>query len=273
MDRRTVFYISDGTGITAVSLGRSLLSQFKQIEFERITLPYIDTLDKVDQVVIQIGAQAKTDTQPPLLFYTLANELIRERLQHCSGYHVDLFGTLMPGLAQQLQQRPTNSSGESRANDHDEMYRLRSDAVNFTLENDDGGRHRDYDRADIILTGVSRTGKTPTSLYLALQFGIRTANYPLTADDLDETQLPKALQRYRQKLYGLTIDAELLSAIRQRRRPNSPYASLRQCHREVKDALAMCQLNRIPTLDVSRLSIEEVATHIIADLGLQRRSR
>ncbi|MEH6825544.1 MAG: pyruvate, water dikinase regulatory protein [Motiliproteus sp.] len=271
MARRTIFYISDGTGITAVGLGRSLLSQFKQVEFERITLPYVDTLEKVDRIVAQIEARAQLDAQPPLLIYTLAAESIRQRLQGCSGYHVDLFGVLIPGLAEQLQQPPANSPGESRANENEEMYRLRGDAVNFTLDNDDGGRHRDYDHADIILTGVSRTGKTPTSLYLALQFGIRTANYPLTSDDLDETQLPKALRNYRHKLYGLTIDADLLAAIRQQRRPDSPYASIRQCYREVDDAQAMLQLNRVPILDVSNLSIEEVATRIIADTGLKRR--
>ena len=271
MDRRTVFYISDGTGITAVGLGRSLLSQFNLVQFDRITLPYIDTVAKADQVVSQIDAQVAIDAQLPLVLYTIADPQVRQRLQNCKGYQVDVFGALLPALAQELGQTPCNSAGTSRALDKEEMYRFREDAVKFTLENDDGGRQRDYDRADIILTGVSRTGKTPTSLYLALQFGIRAANYPLTADDLDETQLPKILQQYRHKLFGLTIDADLLAAIRQQRRPDTDYASLRQCHREVADAYAMFQLNRITTLDVSQLSIEEVATRIIADAGLQRR--
>jgi regulator of PEP synthase PpsR (kinase-PPPase family) len=271
MHKRTVFYISDGTGITAVGLGRSLLAQFKAIQFERITLPYIDTLAKAEQAVAQINQQAQQDPQPPLVFYTIADQQVRQRMQQCQGYQVDVFGAFMQPLAQELNQQPANSPGESRSNDTSDMYRLRVDAVSFALENDDGGRQRDYDRADIILTGVSRTGKTPTSLYLALQFGIRAANYPLTADDIDESRLPRALTPYRHKLFGLTIDADLLADIRQQRRPDSPYSSIRQCHREVDDAAAMFQLNRVPLLDVSRLSIEEVSTRIIAATELQRR--
>ncbi len=271
MHQRTVFYISDGTGITAVGLGRSLLAQFKSIQFERITLPYIDTPAKAEQAVQQINQQALLDQQPPLVFYTIADQQIRQQLQRCKGFQVDVFEAFMEPLAQELKQVPANSPGESRSNDSGDMYRLRVDAVSFALENDDGGRQRDYDRADIILTGVSRTGKTPTSLYLALQFGIRAANYPLTADDIDETRLPSSLKPYRHKLFGLTIDADLLADIRQQRRPNSSYASLQQCHREVDDAAAMLMLNRVPILDVSRLSIEEVSTRILAETELQRR--
>ncbi len=269
--QRTAFFISDGTGITAVALGRSVLAQFKDIEFNRITLPYIDTVAKASLAVAQINSAAADDGQPPVVIYTIANEQVRNAFDGCQGIRIDVFGSFMPTLETALGSKPANAVGSSRAALRNMVAKERVLAVNFALENDDGASSRGYQKADVILIGVSRTGKTPTCLYLGLQFGILAANYPLTEDDLDETRLPRLLQRYRDKLFGLSHEPGQLAAIRNERRPDSQYASLRQCHREVADAEAMFKLNRIPYIDASSHSIEEVATRIIAEAGLRRR--
>ena len=269
--QRTAFFISDGTGITAVALGRSLLAQFKDIEFSRTTLPYVDSIKKAEQAVKQINRSAIDTGQRPVVMYTLADEKLREVLKNCNGLTIDVFSSFMPSLETELGTKPDNATGQGRSALRSTISKERVYAVNFALENDDGATSRGYQKADIILIGVSRTGKTPTCLYLALQFGIYAANYPLTDDDLDETRIPKLLQPYREKLFGLSLEAEMLSAIRNERRPNSSYASLRQCHREVEEAEAMLTLNRIDYLDTSNLSIEEVSTRIIAEAGLRRR--
>ncbi|MEH6626176.1 MAG: pyruvate, water dikinase regulatory protein [Motiliproteus sp.] len=269
--QRTAFFISDGTGITAVALGRSLLAQFNDIDFERVTLPYIDTQEKAQKAVKQINLNAQEQGQKPVVIYTLAKENLRKILKESDALTIDVFSSLMPTLEKGLGAKPENATGHSRSQLRSSMSKERVKAVNFALENDDGASAKGYQQADIILVGVSRTGKTPTSLYLALQFGILAANYPLTEDDLDETRLPRLLQPYRDKLFGLTLEPELLSAIRSERRPDSPYASMRRCLNEVQDAEAMFNLNRIEFIDASSLSIEEVSTRIIAEAGLRRR--
>jgi len=148
---------------------------------------------------------------------------------------------------------------------------LKSDGLHFALDNDDGARTRHYDQADVILIGVSRSGKTPTCLYLALQFGLFTANYPLTEDDFDDLRLPKPLVEHKQKLFGLTINADRLSAIRSERKAGSKYASLRQCDMELRALEAMYNKHNIPYLDATELSIEEISTRVLAMKGLERR--
>ncbi len=269
--QRSAFFISDGTGITAVALGRSVLAQFKDIEFSRVTLPYIDTREKACRAVSDINTAYLQSGQRPLVICTLTNEQLRSRIAEADALVIDVFSAFMPALEEELGTRPDNAVGQSRSVLRNSISRERVNAVNFAMENDDGASARGYQKADVILVGVSRTGKTPTSLYMALQFGILAANYPLTEDDLDETRLPPLLRPCREKLFGLSLDPDLLSAIRTERRPDSPYASLRRCHREVADAEALFGLNRIPWLDAGSLSIEEVATRIIAEAGLRRR--
>ncbi|MCS2610194.1 posphoenolpyruvate synthetase regulatory kinase/phosphorylase PpsR [Halomonas dongshanensis] len=271
---RTAFFISDGTGITAESLGRSLLAQFGDIDISMVTKPYIDTLDKAQALTAIIDATAVRDGEQPIIIDTIVDQQIRDVIRQSSGFKVDIFSTFLEPLEQVLGARSSYSVGRTHSIGSDAVYMDRIHSVHFALDNDDGARTHQYDKADIILVGVSRCGKTPTSLYLALQFGIRAANYPLTEDDLDEDgtlKLPKVLAPHRHKLFGLTIDARRLSAIRNERRPNSRYSSIDQCLQEVEQAEALYRKMHIPHIDTTRFSVEEISTRMIAETGLARR--
>ncbi|GHB10519.1 posphoenolpyruvate synthetase regulatory kinase/phosphorylase PpsR [Salinicola rhizosphaerae] len=271
---RTAFFISDGTGITAETLGRSLLSQFENAEFNQITKPYIDTLDKARSLVGIIEATAERDGVQPIVIDTIVDQTIRAIVAEAPAFQIDIFSTFLAPLEVELGAHSTYTVGRTHAIGQDEVYMHRIEAVNFALDNDDGARTHQYEEADVILIGVSRCGKTPTSLYLALQFGIRAANYPLTEDDLDDNgilTLPASLARHRHKLFGLTIDARRLSAIRTERRPNSRYCSLDQCMQEVEQAQALYRRFNISYIDTTRFSIEEISTRMMNETGLQRR--
>ncbi|WP_110656262.1 posphoenolpyruvate synthetase regulatory kinase/phosphorylase PpsR [Salinicola halimionae] len=271
---RTAFFISDGTGITAETLGRSLLSQFENTEFIQVTKPYIDTLDKARSLVGIIEATAERDGIRPIVIDTIVDQAIRNIVAEASAFKVDIFSTFLAPLEEELETHSTYTVGRTHAIGRDDVYMHRIEAVNFALDNDDGARTHQYQEADVILIGVSRCGKTPTSLYLALQFGIRAANYPLTEDDLDENgilNLPPSLAQYRHKLFGLTIDARRLAAIRTERRPDSRYCSMDQCMQEIGQAEALYRRHHISYIDTTRFSIEEISTRMINESGLQRR--
>ncbi|MFG6667349.1 pyruvate, water dikinase regulatory protein [Halomonas sp. HNIBRBA4712] len=272
--KRTAFFISDGTGITAESLGRSLLAQFSGVEITMLTKPYIDTIEKARALADIIDATANRDGQRPIIIDTIVDQSIRDVIREAQGFKVDVFSTFLEPLEQELATHSSYSVGRTHAIGSDDVYMDRIHSVHFALDNDDGARTHQYDQADVILVGVSRCGKTPTSLYLALQFGIRAANYPLTEDDLDEDgslKLPRVLAPHRHKLFGLTIDARRLSAIRNERRPNSRYSSIDQCVQEVEQAAALYRSMNIPFIDTTRFSIEEISTRMIAETGLARR--
>lgn len=269
--KRTAFFISDGTGITAEALGNSLLAQFEAISFEKVTLPYIDTLEKAESAIAQINAACINDGARPLVFDTIVNEEIRRIISRCDGFKIDVFSTFLSPLENELQTRSSYSVGRSHAIGEIHRYKDRIESVNYAIDNDDGGRVQQYDKADIILLGVSRSGKTPTCLYMAMQFGVRAANYPLTEEDLHQHRLPELLEPHREKLYGLTIEPFQLSAIRQERRPNSRYASLDQCDREVREVERIFREEGIRSINTTTFSIEEIATRIMADVGLKRR--
>ncbi|GAB2804394.1 pyruvate, water dikinase regulatory protein [Halomonas shantousis] len=271
---RTAFFISDGTGITAETLGRSLLAQFENIDLQLITKPYIDTPDKARSLVAIIESTAVRDGARPIIIDTILDQSIRDIISQSPGFKVDIFSTFLAPLEEELGAHSSYTVGRTHAIGHDDVYMHRIESVNFALDNDDGARTHQYDKADIILVGVSRCGKTPTSLYLALQFGVRAANYPLTEDDQDENgtlKMPASLAPYRHKLFGLTIDPRRLAAIRTERRPNSRYCSLDQCMLEVQQAEALYRRAHIPYIDTTRFSIEEISTRMIAETGLQRR--
>lgn len=271
---RTAFFISDGTGITAETLGRSLLAQFENIDIRMVTKPYIDSTDKARALAAVIESTAARDGETPIIIDTIVDQTIRQIITQAPGFKVDIFTTFLAPLEEELHTHSSYSVGRTHSIGRDDVYMHRIDSVHFALDNDDGARVHQYDKADIILVGVSRCGKTPTSLYLALQFGIRAANYPLTEDDLDEDgtlKMPKALAPYRHKLFGLTIDARRLTAIRTERRPNSRYCSIDQCLQEVQQAEALYRRYHIPFIDTTRFSIEEISTRMIAETGLQRR--
>jgi len=268
--KRQAFFISDGTGITAETLGHSLLSQFESIEFEQVTLPYIDTDDKAREVVRKLNNIVETTGTKPIVFDTIVNQNIRDIISKADAFKVDIFSTFLSPLEKELKIHSSYTVGKSHAGGDNEIYKARIDAVNYALDNDDGSKIKHFDQADIILVGVSRSGKTPTCLYMALQFGIKAANYPLTEEDLGSMNLPEVLKPFKNKLFGLTIDPERLSAIRNERKSNSRYASLNQCYYETEEVEFLYRQENISFLSTTDLSIEEISTRIMLDAELKR---
>ncbi len=269
--KRTVFYLSDRTGITVETLAHSLLTQFEGVEFERINCPYLDTPEKAYEVVYRINEAAVRNGARPLLFSTLIDPHVRGIIGESNGLLIDFFDAFILPLETELGIRSSHAVGRSHGVGNYSAYKARIDAVNFALANDDGATTRHYPDADIILIGVSRTGKTPTCLYFALQYGILAANYPLTEEDFTSADLPAPLAAHRQKLYGLTIQPERLQQIRHERRPDGRYATLDQCQLEVHQAETLCQREEIPMINTSTMSIEEITTTIMHRAGLVRR--
>ena len=270
--RRTVFFISDRTGITAEMLGNSLLSQFEEIEFQRVTIPFVDSPDKVTAVIEQVNETAEREGRRPIVFSSVVDDSMSETLRrNTSALTLDLFQVFIAPLETELSAKSSHAAGRSHgiANSHE--YFARMDAINFAQTHDDGAATRDLARAQVILVGVSRCGKTPTSLYLALQFGIRAANFPLTPDDFADRALPGSVLPHRDRLFGLTINAERLHKIREERRPGSKYAALENCRYEVRECEHLMERERIPIVDTTAKSIEEIATTIVHRANLQRR--
>lgn len=265
---RTVYFVSDRTGITAENLGHSLLSQFEAIQFKRVRLPFLDSVEKARDAVAQINEASIADGQRPLIFSTLILPAVRNIVEQSDALFLDLFEMFIVPLEAELGVSSSHAVGRSHAADTN--YKSRMDAVNYALNHDDGGVTRDLNLADIILIGVSRCGKTPTSLYLAMQYGIAAANYPLVPEDFASETLPLVLKPLRSKLHGLTIRPERLHHIRTERSPNSRYAALENCQLEVKQAESLMKLANIPFLDVTTMSVEEIATTIMHQTGLKR---
>ncbi len=266
--KRTAFFISDRTGLTAETLGHSLLSQFDSIEFQRITLPYVDTTDKAHEAVSRINAAAQADGQRPLLFSTLLLPKVRAIVAQSDAFVLDLFGMFIAPMETELGIASSHAVGRSHS--MGASYTARMDAVNYALNHDDGGITRNLGRADVVLIGVSRSGKTPTSLYLAMQFGLFTANYPLVAEDLSVPALPVVLKPLQRKLFGLTINPVRLQQIRAERATVGRYAELDNCRFEVMQAERLMRDANVPYVDVSTMSIEEIATTILHRTGLKR---
>ncbi|GMW05610.1 MAG: hypothetical protein AMXMBFR8_04070 [Nevskiales bacterium] len=273
MNRRTVFFVSDQTGVTAETLGRSLLTQFEAHEFDQVTVPFIDSVDKADQVVRRINAVAAEQGARPLVFSTLVQDELRARFITVQGLFLDFFEAFLSPLERELQTRSSHTIGRAHGMKDAGAYDRRIEATNFALSNDDGARTADYEAADVILTGVSRTGKTPTCLYLALAYGVFAANYPLSEDELENGALPKVLEPHRRKLYGLTISPERLQQIRRERRPVGRYSSAEQVRFELRGAEAMFRRYQIPFVDTTSFSIEEIASTILSGTGIERRTR
>ena len=270
--QRTVFFISDGTGITAESFGQSLIAQFECYEFQYITFPYIDSLVKTVEVIEQIHNVNTIEKIRPIVFMTVLNEEINQLLHTSDAYIIDPFQIFLPGLEDEFGQYPIYRTGKKRSTIHSHSYHRRIEAVQFALNNDDGAKTKNYDKADIILLGASRSGKTPSCIYLGLQFGIFAANYPLTEEDLQEPLcIPKPLEPYLEKLFGLTIHPDRLAGIRHERRPNSRYASNQQCQFEVHIIEQLYQKKRINWINSTDCSVEEISTRIMALAQLERR--
>jgi regulator of PEP synthase PpsR (kinase-PPPase family) len=270
-DRRTVFFISDRTGITAEMLGNSLLTQFEDIHFHRVTIPFVDSMEKVADAVRQVNATATAEGRRPIVVSSVVDETMSETIRRdVQALTLDMFQIFIQPLEAELGAKSSHAAGRSHgiANSHE--YFARMEAINFTQAYDDGAATRDLDKAQVILVGVSRCGKTPTSLYLALQFGVRAANFPLTPDDFADRRLPASVLPFRERLFGLTIQPERLREIREERRPGSHYAQLDNCRHEVRGAEHLMQQHAIPMLDTTSKSIEEIATTILHRAKLER---
>jgi regulator of PEP synthase PpsR (kinase-PPPase family) len=269
--QRTVFFVSDRTGITAEMLGNSLLSQFEDFQFVRQTVPFVDSPEKVDSVIQQINATAEREERMPIVFSSIVDEAASEAIRtRTHALALDLFQVFISPLEAELNAKSSHTAGRSHgiANSHE--YFARMEAINFTQTHDDGASTRDLAKAEVILVGVSRCGKTPTSLYLALQFGVRAANFPLTPDDFVERKLPSSLLHYRDRLFGLTINPERLHRIREERRPGSKYSSLENCRYEVRECEHLLDREGVPMIDTTAKSIEEIATTILHRAKLRR---
>ena len=270
--RRTVFFVSDGTGITAQMLGHSLLTQFEGVEFNQVTLPFIDSVDKARECRARIAVEAAHGNGKPIVFSTLVNSDLRAEIRAADGLVLDFFETFIDPLEAGLGLKSNHTIGRSHSAMDKPEYQRRIEAVNFSLAHDDGASHRDLDQADVILVGVSRSGKTPTSLYLALQFGVKVANYPLIPEDFERDALPKILQAHSERLYGLTIAPERLREIRQQRRPDSEYARLENCRHEIERAESLMRREGIRWINSTAKSIEEIATTILRDIKIERQT-
>lgn len=270
MTNRAVFIVSDGTGITAGILGHSLLSQFPDATAQPITLPFIDSDDKVNDAIRQIDEVAIEQGKRPIVFSTFARTEYTHHLKKSNALVLDLFGSYLDLLSIELGMRPTQKVGYGHGVVDKDLYTSRIRALHYSMDCDDGLNTGDYHRADAILVGVSRIGKTPVCMYLAMHSGLFCANYPLTDDDLGSENVPLLLQPHVGKIVGLTIDPQRLHEIRQERRPDSLYADLKQCRLEVERAEGLFRLFGVPFFSTTGVSIEEIATAILQRTGIRR---
>ena len=272
MPDRTVFFISDGTGITAETFGNAILAQF-DFAPRRVRLPFVDTPDKAHQAVRQVNHTGELEGKRPIVFTTLVDREVLGMIQGgCKAMMLDMFGTFVAPIEQEVGITSHHRVGRFSDVSKSQAYHDRIEAINFSLAHDDGQSNRDLEGADVILIGVSRSGKTPTSLYLAMQHGLKAANYPLIPEDFERRQLPPALVPHKKKIFGLTIAPERLSEIRSERRPGSRYASIENCRMEISEAEAMMRRSGIRWLSTTTKSIEEIATTILQEVRPERLS-
>ncbi len=273
MDKRTVYFLSDTTGVTAETLGHSLLVQFNDQSFRQVTLPFIDCEDKAREAVEKIKTARTKDDHRPIIFSTVVHEDLRAIIRTADGLHLDIFDAFLAPLGEELDSKPTYETGKAHGMSDIESYMKRIEATNFALANDDGGISRDYDKADVILVGVSRSGKTPTCLYLAMQYGVYAANFPLTDDEFESGTLPEILVKQKHKLYGLTIAPGRLRQIRKERRALGRYATAQQVRFEIRESEKIFRRYGIPYVDTTEFSIEEISSRILDSTGVERRVR
>lgn len=273
MSERTVFFLSDQTGVTAETLGHSLLTQFDGRGFRHVTLPFIDSEDKARDAARKIDKAAKGDKLRPLVFSTLVQDEIRKIVKEADGLHLDIFDVFLEPLEKELRQKSSHTAGRAHGMSDIETYMKRIEATNFALANDDGGVARNYEMADVILIGVSRSGKTPTCLYLALQYGVYAANYPLTDEEFDTGTLPEFLLKQKSKLFGLSIAPTRLQQIRRERRALGSYSSPQQVSYEIRETQKIFKRYGIPYVDTTEFSVEEISSRILDSTGVERRVR
>jgi [pyruvate, water dikinase]-phosphate phosphotransferase / [pyruvate, water dikinase] kinase len=269
---RHVFFVSDGTGITAETLGNTLLTQFDGVEFKKATLPFINSPDKARNTVEYIDFLSSKNGGRPLIFSTTVNDEVRSILRKANGLFIDLFDQAVHSIEEELGIKSTHAQGRAHGMGEKGRYSSRIDAMNYAMEHDDGQSSRDLERADIILIAPSRCGKTPTTLYLALQHGLFATNFPLTVEDLEALKLPDSLAGLEPKCFGLTSDPERLAQVRTERRPGSRYASLPQCAFELRQAEQLYRKIGVPFINSANMSIEEMATVVMQEKNLRKHS-
>jgi len=267
---RTVFFISDRTGLSAEQYGKTLLAQFPKQRYKTSTCSFVDTNEKASIVSKKIKDAYRTSGKQPIVFSTLVEEDGQQILNDTDGCIINLFNAFLEPLEAAFGEASSHLQGKFQANSGATnviSYNKRLDAIDYSLSHDDGVRHDQYDEAEVILVGVSRCGKTPTSLYLAMNFSLKVSNYPLTEEDFDKNTLPDFLLKHKHKLVALTIKVAPLSKIRRARRPNSAYSSLMVCEREVKISETMFEHAKIPVFETTETSIEEIASYVVQTMG------
>jgi [pyruvate, water dikinase]-phosphate phosphotransferase / [pyruvate, water dikinase] kinase len=267
---RSVYFISDRTGITSEALGNALLTQFETVEFKKELIPFIDSETKAENALMKIHNRYQLEHQKPIVLSSIMNPDIRNKFKVEYVCFTDFFESFMPKLEEEIGALASLVVGKSHGINDEEKYYKRIDAIDFSLYNDDGVTVKNYEEADVVLVGVSRVGKTPTCLYLAIHYGLKAANYPFAEVDLTCDKLPKILVPYHNKLFGLTIDVERLHHIRSHRIPNSAYADIKTCQKEVDVAEHIMHTNDIPFLNTSKKSIEEISSAIMQQIKLKR---
>jgi regulator of PEP synthase PpsR (kinase-PPPase family) len=260
-----VFFVSDSTGISAETMGNALLIQFPEVRFERLLFPFITTTEEAQRVVAIIDEAARGPVTP-LVFATAAEDLIRQEIARATVPVIDLFDLHMQRIEATLGMRGVRQASRLHSVGDIQRYNSRMAAVEFTIEHDDGQSVRALEKADVILLAPSRCGKTPTSMYLALQHGLFVANYPLVPEDLETSELPGVVGDYVERCVGLTTTVDRLSRVRNERRPGSSYATPEQCRWELRQSGRMYNQHRIPVIDSSERSVEEMSTMIVQSL-------
>ena len=270
-ETRTAFIVSDRTGLTAAAMAHSLMAQFPSIDFRTETFTFVDTPAKARDVVSRCREAEAREGDAPLVFVTLVDERIRGELRGAGLEMVELFETFIGPLEKRLGVASSHTVGRSHGIGDERAYSSRIAAVHFALQTDDGLDLEHYGRADLIVVGVSRCGKTPVSLYLSLHYGIYVSNYPLTGEELGRKTLPPALEAHRDRLFALTIDPARLAQIRRERLPGSAYAEPATCQREVAQAESLFRANGVPLLNTTRMSVEEIGAMIVHRTGTSAR--
>jgi len=270
---RHVYFLSNRTAITAETLGHSLLAQFPDTAFTTVTIPFVDSEPKAQKILERIRISFERSKLKPIVISTMADEKISAIIHQSDALIIDPFERFLPDLEAELHAHSIHESGQSHRIINQSLYESRIEAIDFSMVHDDGATTKLYNKTDIIVIGVSRSGKTPTCLYLALQYGLKAANYPITEEDMDSEQLPPTVRQYKRKLFGLTTNPKRLAHIREERRPASRYASLEQCRYEIRAVEQMYQQHRIPFINTATMSIEEIATKVVEVSGLHRLNR
>jgi len=257
-----VFFLSDSTGISAETMGNALLIQFPDLVFERTLIPFISSVEEARRVVAVLDA-AMDGPVTPLAFTTTAVDEVRLELLRSRCPLIDFFGMHMAQVEATLNATGMRVAARLHGVGDIKRYNARMAAVEYAIEHDDGQSLRALDKADVILVAPSRCGKTPTTMYLALQHGVFVANYPLVDEDFDTAELPRPIRGLRDRCFGIVTTPARLSQVRNERRPNSRYASLQQCSYELRQAEAMFKTHRIPVINSSAKSVEEMSTVIL----------